>query len=119
MKFFAVAATFIAAVAANTYPVSECVVTTVTVTETMPYVSHTPSAPGSAAPTIPPYPTSEAPYPTTVVYPTGGYPSGTGAPAPSGTGAYNPPPADYTGAASSLNIGGFVAGVGAFAALLL
>lgn len=115
-----------------TNPLSEecSAIVTVTATVTLPYGQHTPVAPGTTA--------TEAPYPTTEVspeLPTGtgypappaagtGYPvvpapSGTGAPAPSGTGAYNPGYPEFTGAASSLNIGGFVAGVGAFAAFFL
>lgn len=109
-----------------------------TATVTLPYGQHTPVVPGTTA--------TEAPYPTTEVspeLPTGtgypappaagtgypapppaagtGYPipSGTGAPAPSGTGVYTPGYPEFTGAASSLNVGGFVAGVGAFAALFL
>jgi hypothetical protein len=40
---------------------------------------------------------------------------------PTKTGGYVKPstPAEFTGAASALNVGGFVAGVGAFAAFFL
>jgi hypothetical protein len=81
----------------------------VTVTVTIPSKSATPYVPK------PVYPTGPAP-----VYPAP--PAGT-APAyvPVGTGSYVQPsaPAQFTGAASSVNAAGFVAGVGAFAALFL
>lgn len=144
MKFFAVAAALVAAVAAQGYPAlpvaEECsAIVTVTQTVTLPYGQHTPVAPGTSA-TEAPYPTQPAPeVPTGTGSPappaagTGypapppagtGYPgvpvaSGTGAPAPSGTGAYTPGYPEFTGAASALNVGGFVAGVGAFAAFFL
>lgn len=140
MKFFAIVATLIAAVAAGTYGThllsslpsplltannridEVCSSTIVTVTETVTVPAggmHTPSAPGSAAPSLPPYPTSNAPYPS--VAPTGtGYPvtpvpSGTAAP----TGSYTTAPPEFTGAASHAKVGGFVAGVGALAAFFL
>lgn len=136
MKFFAVAA-FVAAVAAQGYDTAEtCSIATVTETVTLPYgATNTPVAPSapSAAPSLPPYPTGQAPFPsapapsgTGVVPVQSSYapvpgvpsPSGTGAVAPSGTGAYTPP-GYFTGAASSNQVAGFVAGVGAFAAMFL
>ncbi|KAJ4356074.1 uncharacterized protein N0V89_004101 [Didymosphaeria variabile] len=139
MKFFAVAA-FVAAVAAQGYDTGAetCSVQTVTETVTLPYGVHTPSAPSvpSAAPTLPPYPTGEAPYPSVpapsgtgvipvqssyaAVQPSGTAPAGTGAASPSGTGSYAVPSSGYfEGAASSNQVAGFVAGVGAFAAMFL
>jgi len=74
----------------------------------------------SASVPVAPYPTS-APYP---VVPSGtgvvpSVPAGTGY--PTKTGGYTKPssPSEFTGAASALNVGGFVAGVGAFAAFFL
>ena len=74
----------------------------------------------SASVLVAPYPTS-APYP---VVPSGtgvvpSIPAGTGY--PTKTGGYTKPssPSEFTGAASALNVGGFVAGVGAFAAFFL
>lgn len=70
--------------------------------------------------------TTEAPYyPTGTGAPVPHYPSGTGAPVPVGTasstGSYVKPsaPPQFTGAASHAQIGGFVAGIGAFAAFFL
>jgi hypothetical protein len=146
MQFFTVIAAF-ASVAAAHYgaaPVEESACSAVvTVTVTSYVFSHysntisssnncnsllphnTPSAPASHAVTGP------APYPTVVVpsSPAGtGYPvappAGTGAAhpsgtaAPSGTGAYSAPPSQFTGAASSIKVGGALA-AGAFAALFL
>ncbi|KAF2689646.1 hypothetical protein K458DRAFT_384277 [Lentithecium fluviatile CBS 122367] len=143
MKFFAVAAAFVAAVSAqySALPTEECsAIVTVTETVTLPYGQHTPVAPGTTPATQAPYPTTEvspelpsgtgyppAPpagtgYPAPPAgtgYPVVPAPSGTGAPAPSGTGAYTSTYPEFTGAASSLNVGGFVAGVGAVAALFL
>jgi hypothetical protein len=81
--------------------------TSTTVTVTLPYTTE--------APYYPTGPGAPAPY----------YPSGTGAPVPVGTasstGSYVKPsaPPQFTGAASHAQIGGFVAGVGAFAAFFL
>ncbi|KAF2994976.1 hypothetical protein E8E13_003542 [Curvularia kusanoi] len=82
---------------------------------------HTPSAPASLAVTAPaPYPTGEV---ATPVVPSGGaltpLPSTVGTVKPSGTGAYSSPVSEFTGAASHAKVGGFVAGVGAVAALFL
>lgn len=162
MKFFAVAATFVAAAAASygyePLPVEECsAIVTVTTTVTLPYGQHTPVVPGVPA-TSAPYPTTEAyppappagtGYPAPPAPPAAGtgypmppappagtgypmppappagtgypvpYPTGTGAPKPSGTGVYHPGYPEFTGAASSINVGGFVAGVGAIAAMFL
>ncbi|KAF1977945.1 hypothetical protein BU23DRAFT_276767 [Bimuria novae-zelandiae CBS 107.79] len=135
MKFFAVAAALVAAVAAQGYDTGAgtCSIVTVTETVTVPSgATNTPIAPSapSAAPSLPPYPTGEAPYPSVPAssgtaapvapsYPAGApVPSGTGAPAPSGTGVYTPPPY-FTGAASGNQVAGFVAGVGAVAAFFL
>jgi hypothetical protein len=110
---------------------SACAAGTATVTVTMPYGVHTPSAPASAAPTIAPYPTMAAPYPSVVpsgVVPSGSVPSGSmvpsgavpsGTAAPSASGGYSTAPAEFTNAAGSIKITGFVAGVGAFAAFFL
>ncbi|KAF2847195.1 hypothetical protein T440DRAFT_214612 [Plenodomus tracheiphilus IPT5] len=130
MRFFAIAATF-AAVAVAQYsaaPEETCSASvTITVTETL---KHTPSAPGVVAPTGPaPYPTSAVVvvpsvpagtgYPSSVATPLGGtgVPSGTAA--PSGTGASSAPYPEFTGAASSVKVGGLMAGVGAVVAMLL
>jgi hypothetical protein len=88
---------------------------------------NTPSAPASHAVTGPaPYPTTYA-VPGPPAPPAGtGYPSSpveggaqpSGTAAPSGTGAYSAPPSQFTGAASSLKVGGALA-AGAFAALFL
>ncbi|KAF2659407.1 hypothetical protein K491DRAFT_675631 [Lophiostoma macrostomum CBS 122681] len=113
MKFFAVAVAAFAATAAALQVRGDEACSIVTITETV-TVGHTPSAPGSAAPTIPPYPTSSAPYPTVA-------PTGTAAPtvpAPSGTGAYTAPPPEFTGAASNVQVG-LLAGAGALAAFFL
>ncbi|KAF2107264.1 hypothetical protein BDV96DRAFT_653857 [Lophiotrema nucula] len=119
MKFFAIAAALVAAVAAAGYGEEACTVITVTETVTAPY--HVPSAPSASGySSLPPYPTSAAPYPTAPApYPTAPAPSGTGAASPSGTGAYTPAPPEFTGAASHAKVGGLVAGVGAIAALFL
>ncbi|KAI8934977.1 hypothetical protein NX059_008643 [Plenodomus lindquistii] len=130
MRFFAIAATF-AAVAVAQYsaaPEETCsAVVTVTVTVTP---SHTPSAPGSYAPT------GAAPYPSSVIAPSvplggvggptgapsvplGGVGSPTGTASPSGTGAITPPYPEFTGAASSLQVGSLMAGVGAVVAMML
>jgi hypothetical protein len=103
-----------------------------------PLAQNTPSAPASHAVTGP------APYPTSVVVPVPSMPAGTGYPVeggskpvpsvpagtgypsspvmggakPSGTGAYSAPPSQFTGAASSLKVGGALA-AGAVAALFL
>jgi hypothetical protein len=84
-----------------------------------------PSVPAGSVGTGAPYPSAPAggaPYPSVAV-PVG---TGAGAPPAAGTGAptgYMPPspssPSEFTGAASALNVGGFVAGVGAFAAFFL
>ncbi|KAF2001779.1 hypothetical protein P154DRAFT_521531 [Amniculicola lignicola CBS 123094] len=94
----------------------------------VPYVPEESSIPCSTSTTVTvtlPY-TTEVPY-----YPTGSsaapyYPTGTGAPTyPVGTasssGSYVKPsaPPQFTGAASHAQVGGFVAGVGALAALFL
>jgi len=85
-------------------PTESCVSST-TITVTVPYPTATGGYP------VGPKPSASAPYPT-----------GTGVPPkPTGTGGYTKPstPPQFTGAASSLNAAGFVAGVGAFAALFL
>jgi hypothetical protein len=93
-----------------------------TLARTLSYGIHTPSAPASLAVTAPaPYPTGSA---ATPVVPTGTgvstpLASEIGTAAPSGTGAYSAPPSEFTGAASHVKVGGFVAGVGAVAALFL
>jgi hypothetical protein len=88
---------------------------------------NTPSAPASHAVTGPaPYPTTVAalspPAPVGTGYPLspveGGAAQPSGTAAPSGTGAYSAPPSQFTGAASSIKVGGALA-VGAFAALFL
>ena len=48
-----------------------------------------------------------------------GVPAASGTAAPSGTGAGSAPYPEFTGAAAGLKVGGMMAGVGAFAALLL
>jgi hypothetical protein len=105
------------------FPIIPNINTILTLNSLLPH--NTPSAPASHAVTGP------APYPTVVVpsAPAGtGYPAappaGTGAAqpsgtaAPSGTGAYSAPPSQFTGAASSIKVGGALA-AGAFAALFL
>lgn len=127
MRFFTIAATLVAVVAAQYGAEETCdSVVTVTVTQTL---KHTPSAPAPVAPTAP------APYPTTG-YPVAPVPSGTGYPSvpeaseystrvpagsakPTGTGASSAPYPEFTGAASSLKMGGVAAGVGAVAAFFL
>ncbi|KAH7392502.1 hypothetical protein BKA66DRAFT_567840 [Pyrenochaeta sp. MPI-SDFR-AT-0127] len=137
MRFFTIAATLVAVAAAQYGAEETCdSVVTITVTQTL---KHTPSAPAPVAPTAP------APYPTTG-YPVAPVPSGTGYPSvpeaseysapppagtgystrvpagsakPTGTGASSVPYPEFTGAASSLKMGGVVAGVGAVAALFL
>ncbi|KAJ4330862.1 hypothetical protein N0V87_009624 [Didymella glomerata] len=122
MKFSIVAASLIAAVAAQHSEEVCSGAVTVTVTETLSYGIHTPSAPASLAVTAPaPYPTGSA---VTPVVPIGTgvstpLASQVGTAAPSGTGAYSAPVSEFTGAASHAKVGGFVAGVGAVAALLL
>ena len=91
---------------------------------TLSYGIHTPSAPASLAVTAPaPYPTgSSAAVPPVVPTGTGvstPLASEVGTVAPSGTGAYSAPVSEFTGAASNVKVGGFVAGVGAVAALFL
>jgi hypothetical protein len=61
------------------------------------------------------YPIKPTGYPISLPSP---LPSGTGTAAPSGTGAYSAPPSQFTGAASSLKVGGALA-AGAVAALFL
>ncbi|PSN61137.1 hypothetical protein BS50DRAFT_154883 [Corynespora cassiicola Philippines] len=117
MKFFAVAAVLAAAVSAE----SICSVVTVTETVTAGY-GHTPSAPGTVAPTGPaPYPTSaaEAAVPSVAPSGTGAAIPPAGTAAPSGTGAYSPPSPEFTGAAGAVQVGGMLAGVGAVAAFFL
>ncbi|KAJ4381420.1 hypothetical protein N0V86_003771 [Didymella sp. IMI 355093] len=122
MKFSIIAASLVAAVAAQ-YGEEVCSgAVTVTVTETLSNGIHTPSAPASLAVTAPaPYPTGSVAVPPMV--PTGGVStplaSEIGTAAPSGTGAYSAPPSEFTGAASHAKVGGFVAGVGAVAAFFL
>jgi hypothetical protein len=100
---------------------SSCVSST-TITVTVPYPTGTgypvgPKPSGPAGPGGKPSGTAPAPYPVV--------PVGTGNPTkpvyPTGTGAYTKPsvPAQFTGAANSLNAAGFVAVVGAFAAFFL
>jgi hypothetical protein len=102
-------------------PVESCVSST-TITVTVPYPTGSgypvgPKPSGPAGPGGKPSGTAPAPYPVV--------PVGTGVPThpqyPTGTGAYTKPstPAQFTGAANSLNAAGFVAGVGAFAAFFL
>lgn len=103
----------------NAPPADECsAVVTETVYVTVP-AGHLPSAPGSAAPTLPPYPTTGAPYPSVAASGTGVKVISTGAAVATGTGAYSAPPSQFTGAASNVQVGGLVAGVGALAALFL
>jgi hypothetical protein len=97
-------------------------------TSEAPYPAPSSVAPYPAPSSVAPYPapSSVAPYPvpsSVAPYPV---PSGTGYPAPpagtaSSTGGYVKPsaPPEFTGAASHAQIGGFVAGVGAFAAFFL
>ncbi|KAF2624109.1 hypothetical protein BU25DRAFT_450804 [Macroventuria anomochaeta] len=124
MKFTIIAATLVAAVAAQ-YSEEVCSgAVTVTVTETLSYGIHTPSAPASLAVTAPaPYPTGSAGVPPVVPTGTALTPLASevasGTAAPSGTGAYSAPVSEFTGAASNLKVGGMVAGVGAVAALFL
>ncbi|KAJ4985353.1 hypothetical protein SVAN01_09108 [Stagonosporopsis vannaccii] len=123
MKFSIIAASLIAAVAAQSSDEVCSGAVTVTVTETLSYGVHTPSAPASLAVTAPaPYPTGSGAAVPPVV-PTGTVltplPSEVGTVAPSGTGAYSAPVSEFTGAASNVKVGGFVAGVGAVAALFL
>ncbi|KAJ4297455.1 hypothetical protein N0V90_005346 [Kalmusia sp. IMI 367209] len=136
MKFFAIAASFVAAVAAQSYDTGAetcSIVSTVTETVTLPYgralgplgcpnsasLPHRrgsyPSAPAPSgtAPAVPSYP---AVVPSV---PAGTAPVGTGAPVPSASASYSAPPSYFTGAASNVQVGGFVAGVGAFAAMFL
>ncbi|EMD58807.1 hypothetical protein COCSADRAFT_30964 [Bipolaris sorokiniana ND90Pr] len=98
-----------------------------TITVTVPYPTGTgvppsPYVPGKPSVPAAPYPSKPvggAPYPSV--------PAGTGVPPAAGTGyptktgGYVKPssPPEFTGAASALNVGGFVAGVGAFAAFFL
>ncbi|KAF2036231.1 hypothetical protein EK21DRAFT_83933 [Setomelanomma holmii] len=121
MKFSIIASALIAVAAAQYGEESCSAVVTVTITETL---KHTPLAPSSLPATGPaPYPTTYAPAP-----PVGtGYSSkvpldltktSVGTAAPSGTGAYSAPPSQFTGAASSLKVGGALA-AGAVAALFL
>ncbi|KAF1924742.1 uncharacterized protein M421DRAFT_8601 [Didymella exigua CBS 183.55] len=121
MKFSIIAATLIAAVAAQSSDEVCSAPVTVTVTETISVGIHTPSAPASLAVTAPaPYPTGSVVVPP--VAPTGAstpLASEVGTVAPSGTGAYSAPVSEFTGAASHAKVGGFVAGVGAVAALFL
>lgn len=90
-----------------------------TITVTVPYPS------GTGYPPVYPIETPEAPYPTGPAYPVAPYPSGTGvSPPPAGTTGYikptgYPTPPEFTGAASHARVGGFIAGVGAFAAFFL
>ena len=81
---------------------------------------HTPSAPVSLAVTAPaPYPTG----PAVPVVPTGGVStplaSTVGTAKPTGTGSYSSPPSEFTGAASSVKVGGALAGIAGVAALFL
>ncbi|KAF2130785.1 hypothetical protein P153DRAFT_355622 [Dothidotthia symphoricarpi CBS 119687] len=118
MRFSIIAASFIAAVAAQSSAVVDetcSAISTITVTATITaYPSHTPSAPGSL--TVPyltsavsvPLGGTAAPYPSVAVsVPAGGVaspvPSGTAA--ASGTGSYSAPTSEFTGAASGLKVG--------------
>ncbi|CBX93503.1 hypothetical protein IAQ61_009196 [Plenodomus lingam] len=127
MRFFAVVAG-LAAVAAAQYgaeaqaPQESCAApVTVTVTKTM---GHTPSPPSVATSS------GTAPYPTNPPVVSPPVPVGTGIPTsantplggvsrPTGTGASMPPIPEFTGAASSVRVGGLVAGVGAVVALMM
>ncbi|KAF2745949.1 hypothetical protein M011DRAFT_478714 [Sporormia fimetaria CBS 119925] len=112
MKFFAV----VAALAAGAYAASTDTCTVVTVTETVTYGNTIPVT-KTAAPSVPPYPTSDVHYPSVV--PTGsGAPPVEHSPYPTGTGVYPAPP-EFTGAASGLKVGGVLAGAGALAAMFL
>lgn len=102
-------------------PSPEAACSTVTVTLTVP-AGHVPTGPASAGPTLPPYPTGEAPYPSVPApsgtgYPVVPVPSGTAA--PSGTGVYTPPVPEFTGAASSMNVPAVAAGLMGLAAYFL
>ncbi|KAF1938880.1 hypothetical protein EJ02DRAFT_514213 [Clathrospora elynae] len=130
MRFTIIAASLVAAVAAHYgVPTEEScgALVTVTVTATL---AHTPVAPSSLAPY---YPTT-TPAVVVPVVPTGtgvpavpevstvggtGVPVASGTAAPSGTGSATAPYPLFTGAASSLKIGGALAGVGAVAAFFL
>lgn len=117
----------------STYVVSSSTVLSIPAyTTTVVVNTKTPEAekPTSKAPETPAYsasvPVPVAPYPTGAPHPG---PSGTGVqpsvPAgtgyPTKTGGYIKPssPSEFPGAASALNVGGFVAGIGAFAAFFL
>lgn len=107
----------------STYTVTEATTLTIThcekgctIVEPAPpteYPSATPPAETSEYAAPPPAPTPEAPYPTGGNATAPVYPSGTAPPTtPSG-------PAEFPGAASSLQVGGLLAGAGAIAALFL
>lgn len=91
---------------------TESCLSSTTITVTVPYPTGT-GYPHGPKPT-------ETPYYPIVPSGTGYVPHPTGY-KPSSTGGYTKPstPAEFTGAASSLNAAGFVAGVGAFAAFFL
>jgi hypothetical protein len=130
MKFFAVLATLFAAAAAHYSEPAVESCSTVIVTVTVPY-GHVPTGPASHAPTLPPYPTTGAPYTSEAPVPSGtGHPvpppppAGTGTgysvpPVPSGTGSYSAPPPLFTGAASNMKIPAAAAGLMGLAAYLL
>ncbi|EUC36061.1 hypothetical protein COCCADRAFT_89192 [Bipolaris zeicola 26-R-13] len=119
MRFTIIAASLVAAVAAQYPAASETCAAPVTVTVTK-TLGHTPVAPSSGSAY---YPTTVAVYPTstplvpeasTVI--SGAPPAVSGTAAPTGTGAPIP---EFTGAASSIKVGSALAGLGAVAALLL
>lgn len=138
MKFSLIASALLAVAAAQYGAPAEescSAVVTVTVTEYVPQFTlssqsrptnnqtrtakHTPSAPASHKPTGPaPYPTTAVPKPSVPAVGTGYPPKPSGTASPSGTGAYSAPPSQFTGAASSLKVGGALA-AGAVAALFL
>ncbi|KAG9185608.1 hypothetical protein G6011_06939 [Alternaria panax] len=125
MRFSIVAASLVAAVAAQYPSASEEVCSaavTVTVTETL---AHTPVAPSGSSvyyPTTAATPSSVAPVMGGTMVPdassvgTAPVAVGTAAPTGSGTGAPYP---EFTGAASSFKVGGALAGVAGVAALFL
>ena len=98
--------------------------TATTITVTVPYPT------GSGYPPAPPAETPEAPYPTGPANPPAPYPTGTGAvpQPPAGTAAPTgsipkpsayPPVTEFPGAASSVKVGGLLAGVFVIAAFFL